>query len=408
MWNNTKKIYIWGAGDDGKRILNNCGSLAFLVQGVIDIRKSEVEKEGFYNLPVYLPDEICLEEAFIVIATRKYRDQVEKYLIEKNKIEYIDYITFEMAFNICRFRQRGMNIRTEKRYIELLESINSFAKWIADVNKKVCVNRDILNKYILTGGMTAAECILRCCADLDKNEIEFKDGTVLEYVDIKDLANIIVEILIQEDYFFETSSDAPVIIDGGTNIGLALFYFKTIYPTSKIIAFEPNPELYKILERNIKRNNWNDIKVYPYALGRDEKNKVTFYIQDSCIAGSLEKRNTIGIDEKSVKEIEVEEVALRKYISEEIDYLKLDIEGAETKVIEDIEPVIKNIKHIFIEFHDGPLKNYNYISKILSILENAGFDVNTGKAIFSAYQGMYRPMNQVGNRVSENIWAKRV
>lgn len=44
----------------------------------------------------------------------------------------------------------------------------------------------------------------------------------------------------------------------------------------------------------------------------------------------------------------------------------------------------------------------------LSILENAGFDVNTGKAIFSAYQGMYRPMNQVGNRVSENIWAKRV
>jgi hypothetical protein len=68
------------------------------------------------------------------------------------------------------------------------------------------------------------------------------------------------ELLVEEIYKFTTTSQQPYIIDCGANIGLSLYYFKKWYPSSKILAFEPDEQIFNILEKNISYfPNNNDI-----------------------------------------------------------------------------------------------------------------------------------------------------
>ncbi|HJS54352.1 MAG TPA: hypothetical protein VJ765_07410, partial [Chitinophagaceae bacterium] len=50
------------------------------------------------------------------------------------------------------------------------------------------------------------------------------------------------EIFKRENYKVAFSNNKPFIIDCGSSIRLSIIYFKTSYPQSKIIAFEPDPQ----------------------------------------------------------------------------------------------------------------------------------------------------------------------
>ena len=66
---------------------------------------------------------------------------------------------------------------------------------------------------------------------------------------------------------------------------------------------------------------------------------------------------------------------LSNYIDEPIDLLKMDIEGAEFAVIEELDKhnKLKFIKNIVMEFHPWAGKNYNNFAKMLHLLEKNGF-----------------------------------
>jgi len=60
------------------------------------------------------------------------------------------------------------------------------------------------------------------------------------------------EIYLQEVYKFCTDQIDPLIIDAGANIGLSLIYFKRLYPQARIIAYEPDNSIFKLLESNVR------------------------------------------------------------------------------------------------------------------------------------------------------------
>ena len=64
---------------------------------------------------------------------------------------------------------------------------------------------------------------------------------------------------------------------------------------------------------------------------------------------------------------------LSQYINSPIDLLKLDIEGAETEVIKEIEPKLKYVKQIIMEFHASIYNPENSFSQIMKILKKHGF-----------------------------------
>ena len=63
---------------------------------------------------------------------------------------------------------------------------------------------------------------------------------------------------------------------------------------------------------------------------------------------------------------------LKKYLNKQVDFLKIDIEGAEYEVLIDIKEKLKLVKNIFIEYHSNDLIGIK-LNRITQILYEAGF-----------------------------------
>ncbi|MDQ0640901.1 hypothetical protein QF042_004466 [Pedobacter sp. W3I1] len=59
-------------------------------------------------------------------------------------------------------------------------------------------------------------------------------------------------------------------------------------------------------------------------------------------------------------------------MTQKIDFLKIDIEGAEYLVLKDIEDNLSNVENLFIEYHSSPDCKQT-LSEILGILTKSGF-----------------------------------
>lgn len=169
----------------------------------------------------------------------------------------------------------------------------------------------------------------------------------------------------------------PVIFDLGAHIGLSILYFKIKYPNSKIVAFEPNSNLFPILQENVECNNLANVELHNIALGSKDEVR-TFYIDnsgnDAFSTGSF--RKDAWDETQKTTEINVKCEKLSKYIVEDVDILKMDIEGAETEVLKELIEAdkLKEIKNILIEYH--PVDNGNS-KNIVKLLNENGFETTT-------------------------------
>ncbi|QAR32089.1 FkbM family methyltransferase [Geovibrio thiophilus] len=178
------------------------------------------------------------------------------------------------------------------------------------------------------------------------------------------------EIFLEENYYFTSEKEAPFIIDGGANAGMALAYFKWLYPSSAIAAFEPNPELYEICKENIETNGWESVTLHPYALS-DSEGTAQFTVYPSMPMGSGLAGRFSALESRR---IDVKTVRLSGYMSEYTDFLKLDIEGAEEAVLrEAADSLSENCGSGFIEYHYDSETAENSLGSILHLLEDKGF-----------------------------------
>ena len=182
------------------------------------------------------------------------------------------------------------------------------------------------------------------------------------------------EIFGQNCYNISLSSQKPYIIDVGAYIGLSTIYFKSIYPDSKILAFEPNPYAKEILKENIFNNGLEDIEVLPYAIDSSEGKK-DFFIDVS----SDNWQSTGGFIENSWNgkvvnntKIQVGTKKLSNYLNRPVDLLKIDIEGIEDRVLKESEDYLDNVKNILIEYHPTKKKK---LSKISDLLKRRNFKI---------------------------------
>lgn len=197
------------------------------------------------------------------------------------------------------------------------------------------------------------------------------------------LYGMFAEIFIDQNYAISYTEEPLNIIDGGSNMGIAIAYFQTMAPNSKILSFEPNPETFRILKQNILNNNLK-VNAVNSGLGSSDRDAV-FYTDtkdESSQSASLTKH--LESKGRELKEIQVKIEKLSKYITEPVDILKLDIEGAEGEVLEDLleQNKLDLIKVMFIEYHtDGENTTYP-LSRLLEILEIGNFKYE----IFSNYE----------------------
>lgn len=198
-------------------------------------------------------------------------------------------------------------------------------------------------------------------------------GKNFELVDAKSFLAQYKAIFQQQVYRFETSKEAPLIIDGGANVGLSVLYFKRSFPKARIIAFEPDPDLFQVLSKNCVNFKLENVELIPKALWTREG--IVTFDREGADAGRVVS------DTNSLQAVDVAACRLRDYLDQEIDLLKLDLEGAEPEVLVDCADALGTVQKIVVEYHsfkEQPQK----LHLITQILHDAGFrlHVNTSLA----------------------------
>ncbi len=173
------------------------------------------------------------------------------------------------------------------------------------------------------------------------------------------------EIFEEETYKFQSLHTKPYIIDCGSNIGLSIIYFKTIYPEAKIIGFEPDGKIFELLDHNIKSFGYDDVTLHNKGVWISETS-LWFHSEGSLGGAILDQSG----DEKNM--VRIDTVRLREFLDEKIDFLKIDIEGAEMDVLEDCKDKLSNVENIFVEYHCR-VNEPQRLSALLEILTEAGF-----------------------------------
>ncbi len=172
------------------------------------------------------------------------------------------------------------------------------------------------------------------------------------------------EIFLDQIYRFDARRNQPLIIDCGANIGLSIIFFNYLYPNAEIIAFEPDSAIFTVLEKNVRSFQIRNIELYQKAVWIEEK-EIAF-LPDGSVGGTIIPNGTgDGL-------VYVETIRLRDFLQQEVDFLKIDIEGAEYEVIKDNADLLVNVKNVFVEYH-GKHGETQTLHKMLQILQRAGF-----------------------------------
>ena len=206
------------------------------------------------------------------------------------------------------------------------------------------------------------------------------------------------ELFREEVYKFISSKTAPFIIDCGSNIGMSILYFKSLYPDAKIIGFEADPYIFSFLEKNIQSYNLKNVTVFNRAIW-DADDETLSFLAEGGAGGRLQERS------EQFNYIDVKTTRLKNYLVEEIDFLKIDIEGAEHKVIADCADELRFVKNLFIEYHSMENREQN-LHLILDMIYKAGFRYHIKEAYTTRFPFIERRLN-VGMDLQLNIFCYR-
>lgn len=202
------------------------------------------------------------------------------------------------------------------------------------------------------------------------------------YAHHREFDRIFREVFIDEGYRFEATTDTPRILDCGSHIGLSVLYFKLLYPKARITAFEPNPDVFPILQANVAENRLTDVELVHAAVS-DQAGTVPFIVnrdgaRDWTWGGSIIHQSWHDTANNRVEQVPA--IRLGEYIGDGVDLLKLDIEGMETAVLEDLGDELSRVKEIILEFHGSTANPRNHLEKMLKVLDHHGFTYRIDQA----------------------------
>jgi len=168
--------------------------------------------------------------------------------------------------------------------------------------------------------------------------------------------------------------DGWTVVDIGAGIGDFSIFAAHSNPQTKVYAFEPFPESYHLLDRNIALNGVEN--VFPFQTGIWSQAGV---LHLDNVSGEplqiISKQMHAAINEKSA--IKVRAMPLSQvfdtYAIEKLDLLKLDCEGAEYEILSGASPEVFNkIERIIMEYHDIDCHHHDHL---VLLLERQGYRV---------------------------------
>ncbi|HEY7337743.1 MAG TPA: FkbM family methyltransferase [Bryobacteraceae bacterium] len=163
--------------------------------------------------------------------------------------------------------------------------------------------------------------------------------------------SLLSELVNGPEYDLDFRRPPRVIVDAGANIGLTSAFFAAKYPGARVFAIEPEPSNFRILKKNAAA--YKNIACVEAALWQTDGSLALsdpglghwgFQATDAPQTGSA----GAGMEVEGV----TISTLMARWKIDYIDFLRVDIEGAELQVFEDPSSWIHRVGAIAIELHD--------------------------------------------------------
>jgi len=198
-------------------------------------------------------------------------------------------------------------------------------------------------------------------------------------------------------------ADHPIIFDIGAHRGESVLYLKRIFPSSSIYSFEPDPDSFKVLERN----DIDGVCCLNLAISdtdgveRFYRNKISH--TNSLFRVNLQSKDSIGVNTANAKndteyfigfnqEIDIPTLRLDSFVKanaiSHIDLLKIDVQGAECKVLNGAREILGNTKVIVLE-----ISFFDYYNHQTTFMDVEMIISSLGFRLFSISEISNNPMN---------------
>jgi FkbM family methyltransferase len=187
-------------------------------------------------------------------------------------------------------------------------------------------------------------------------------GKDIVYLSPTELLHGLKEIFIEEVYKQELPAK-PYILDCGANIGLSVIYLKRLFPDAEIIAFEPDEQNFRLLEQNVRTFGYSDVVLKKEAVWVEDT--ILKFVSDGSMSSKIETGS-------NAQTVDVSASRLKGYLNRKVDFLKIDIEGAEFSVMMDIEDELKLVNNLFLEYH-GTFEQNKELTQLIELITKCGF-----------------------------------
>jgi FkbM family methyltransferase len=171
----------------------------------------------------------------------------------------------------------------------------------------------------------------------------------------------------------ERVRSGQVVVDLGANIGyFTLLLAKLVGPRGHVVAFEPDPTTFRLLERNVRENGYTNVVLHRQAVA-DRCGSALLYLNPD---NPGDHRLVDGADRESV---EVDVISIDEALPElrtRISWVKMDIQGAELAALRGMRTLLGTNREmgIVMEFCPRALADFGeQPEEVFELLEGSGF-----------------------------------
>jgi FkbM family methyltransferase len=180
-------------------------------------------------------------------------------------------------------------------------------------------------------------------------DIFYRSGTADPFV----LYQILLRSGKKAEYYVPPALRPKIILDIGSNIGASIIYFHRQFPDANIFGFEPHPDTFRILQKNVA--HLRGVTVFNYGLGATHQRIAV--CADKVNFGAFTTRGRFRYRGHPATTVECQvrrlDDVLREIGVSQVDLVKIDCEGAEADVFSTLpDEIVNHCQWIVGEFHD--------------------------------------------------------